>query len=77
MATSAEVTRPGVFTRMNTFYHEVVAEMKKVTWPDRSQLQSSTIQILIFVLVIGAIIGLIDVVMQMLLVRLPAMLLGG
>lgn len=77
MATSAEVTRPGVFSRMNTFYHEVVTEMKKVTWPDRAQLQQSTIQILIFVLVIGAIIGLIDLVMQLVLVRLPAMLFGG
>lgn len=76
MAGSTEVSRPGVFTRLNTFYHEVVTEMKKVTWPDRPQLQQSTIQILIFVLFIGALIGLIDVVLQALLVRLPAMLFG-
>jgi preprotein translocase subunit SecE len=73
---SVEVARPGLGPRLVTFYHDVIAEMKKVTWPDRAQLQSATIQIMIFVLFIGAVIALIDVAMQTVLVRLPAMLLG-
>ena len=76
MATSVEVARPGLGTRLVTFYHDVIAEMKKVTWPDRPQLQQATIQIIIFVLLIGAIIALVDVALQALLVRLPAMLLS-
>ena len=76
MAASVEVARPGLVPRMVTFYHDVIAEMKKVTWPDRAQLQSATIQIIIFVLFIGAIIAIMDVALQALLVRLPAMLLG-
>ena len=75
MATSVEVARPGLGTRVVTFYHDVVAEMKKVTWPDRPQLQQATIQIIIFVLLLGAVIALIDVALQALLVRLPAMLI--
>ena len=74
--TSVEVARPGLGTRLVTFYHDVVTEMKKVTWPDRAQLQQATIQIIVFVLVLGAIIALIDVALQALLVRLPAMLTG-
>ena len=74
--TSVEVARPGLGTRIVTFYHDVVAEMKKVTWPDSAQLQQATIQIIVFVLVLGAIIALIDVALQALLVRLPAMLAG-
>jgi preprotein translocase subunit SecE len=50
--------------------------MKKVTWPDRAQLQQATMQIIIFVLLLGAVIGLVDVGLQALLVRLPSMLLG-
>lgn len=76
MATSVEVARPGLATRLVTFYHDVIAEMKKVTWPDRAQLQSATIQIIVFVLLLGALIALIDVALQALLVRLPAMLIG-
>ncbi|HYW30259.1 MAG TPA: preprotein translocase subunit SecE [Gemmatimonas sp.] len=74
--TSVEVARPGLGTRLTTFYGDVVTEMKKVTWPDRSQLQQATIQIIVFVLVLGAIIALIDVALQSLLVSLPAMLAG-
>ncbi len=76
MATSVEVARPGLGTRLVTFYHDVVAEMKKVTWPDRPQLQQATIQIIIFVLLLGAVIALLDVALQALLVRLPAMLIS-
>ncbi|MBV8951805.1 MAG: preprotein translocase subunit SecE [Actinobacteria bacterium] len=58
------------------FYHDVMAEMKKVTWPDRPQLQDATIKIIIFVLFIGAIIALMDIGLQFILVRLPQLLLG-
>ena len=74
--TSVEVSKPGLLTRSVNFYHEVIIEMKKVTWPDRPQLQQATIQIIIFVLIIGAVIALIDVALQALLVRLPAILVG-
>ena len=76
MAASVEVDRPGLASRTVTYYHDVVAEMKKVTWPDRAQLQSATIQIIVFVLFIGGVIALMDVALQSLLVRLPQMLLG-
>ncbi|QJR35928.1 MULTISPECIES: preprotein translocase subunit SecE [Gemmatimonas] len=76
MTAPVEVSRPGLGTRLVTFYHDVIAEMKKVTWPDRPQLQQATIQIIIFVLLLGAVIALVDVALQALLVRLPAMLLG-
>ena len=76
MTAPVEVSRPGLGTRLVTFYHDVIAEMKKVTWPDRAQLQQATIQIIIFVLLLGAVIALVDVALQALLVRLPAMLQG-
>ena len=76
MTAPVEVSRPGLGTRLVTFYHDVLAEMKKVTWPDRPQLQSATVQIIIFVLILGALIGLVDVALQFALVRLPSMLFG-
>jgi preprotein translocase subunit SecE len=68
---SVEVTRPGLGTRAVAYYRDVVAEMKKVTWPDKEQLRQMTIQILVFVLVIGAVIALMDLVLQTTLIRLP------
>ena len=72
---STEVTRPGLGTRAVAYYRDVVAEMKKVTWPDQGQLKQMTIQILVFVLVIGAVIALMDLVLQAGLIRLPQSLL--
>ncbi len=74
-APSTEVTRPGLGTRAVQYYRDVVVEMKKVTWPDKDQIRQMTIQITIFVLVIGAVIALMDVVLQAALIRLPTSLL--
>ena len=67
----------GGIRNIPAFYNEVVAEMGKVTWPDRAQLKDTTIKLIIFVLFIGAVIGLIDLVMQLVLVQgLPSLFSG-
>ena len=76
MSAPVEVARPGLGTRLVAFYHDVVAEMKRVTWPDRPQLQQATIQIIVFVLILGAVIALLDVALQALLVKLPSTLMS-
>jgi preprotein translocase subunit SecE len=52
MATIVERTR--VFTT------EVVAEIKKVTWPDWPQLKQWTLVVIVFVVIVSAIIWLMD-----------------
>jgi preprotein translocase subunit SecE len=74
--TSPVVSRPSLPARAASFYHDVLAEMKKVTWPDRPQLQQATIQIIVFVLFLGAIIALMDLGLQFFLVKLPQLLFG-
>jgi preprotein translocase subunit SecE len=63
------VERRSLPSRMVQFYHEVQDEMRKVTWPDRAQLKDTTIKIIIFVLFLGAIIGVIDLFMQLIFVQ--------
>ncbi|MGI8497923.1 MAG: preprotein translocase subunit SecE [Gemmatimonadaceae bacterium] len=64
----------GFVTDFSGFLLDVRAEMRKVTWPTRSELRQATIAIIIFVLAIGALIALMDVVLQALLVRgIPAL----
>jgi len=63
------VERRSFPVRVSRFYQEVQDEMRKVTWPDRAQLKDTTIKIIIFVLFIGAVIGLIDLVLQLVLVQ--------
>ena len=74
--TAPVAPRPSLPARIVQFYHDVMAEMRKVTWPDRPQLQDATIKIIVFVLFIGAVIALMDVGLQFLLITLPRLLLG-
>ena len=62
--------------RLAQFYHDVLGEMKRVSWPDRTTLRDSTLRIIVFVLLLGAVIALLDIGLQFLLVRLPALLFG-
>jgi preprotein translocase subunit SecE len=78
VATTEVVTRrPNLIQRVVTFYQEVVTEMKKVTWPDRTQVRQLSIGVIVLSLFIGAVIALMDLIFQGIFVRgLPA-LLGG
>jgi preprotein translocase subunit SecE len=75
---SAEVAaRPNFVQRVVTFYHDMMTEMRKVTWPDRGQVRQLSIGVLVLSLFIGAIIALMDVILQQLLVRWIPSLFGG
>ncbi len=55
-------TFPQFFSKTGIFLREVSAELKKVSWPDRETLISYTIVVLIAVFIIGAYIGLVDLI---------------
>jgi preprotein translocase subunit SecE len=77
MAVEVATRSPSFPVRVANFYQEVVAEMRKVTWPDREQLKDTTIKIIIFVLFIGAILGVVDVILQLILVEgIPSLFKG-
>ena len=52
----AENTR----TSTRDFLTEVVEQVKKVTWPDRAQLQNSTGIIVVFMLFVALLIWVLD-----------------
>ena len=70
-------TTPSLPKRIVTFYHDVVAEMKKVTWPDQSQVRQLSIGVIVLSLFIGAVIALMDLIFQGIFVRGLPSLLGG
>ena len=68
MAT-AQVPTKNFVARMVELYHQVVAEMKKVTWPDVGQVRQLSIGVIVLALFIGAVIWLMDLLLQQVLVR--------
>jgi preprotein translocase subunit SecE len=53
--------------RVMGFLAAVVAELKRVQWPDRAQLTSLTGITLLFVLIVGAYLGLLDAIFSKLI----------
>jgi preprotein translocase subunit SecE len=77
MAVEVVQHRESFPARVASFYQEVVTEMRKVTWPDREQLKDTTIKILIFVLFLAAVLGLVDLLLQLILVQgIPSLFAG-
>jgi preprotein translocase subunit SecE len=54
--------------RTVAFYNDVVAEMKKVTWPDVQQVRQLSIGVIVLSLFIAIVIFIMDKVFQLVLV---------
>ena len=54
--------------RVRLYFSEVVAEMRRVTWPDKAQIRSLSIGVVVLSLVIGGVIGIMDLILQNVLV---------
>lgn len=51
-----------LFPKVINFIREARAELKKVTWPNRKQLISSTIVVMITVIIVAIFLGVVDLV---------------
>ena len=56
----------GLVAFVRDSYHEV---RHKTTWPDFPQVRQASIAIIIFVLLVGLLIALLDVVLRLVLVQ--------
>jgi preprotein translocase subunit SecE len=50
-------------------YRSVMAELRRVTWPDRDQVRQLSISVIALSLAIGGVIAFMDFVLQQVLVR--------
>ena len=57
-------SKPGVFARIDQWFKETKAELKKVQWPTRKQTINNTLIVIACVIVVGIFIGLFDLVAQ-------------
>lgn len=60
----AEEKKGNIFKRIVRFFKDVKAELKKVTWPTKKQAIKNTIVVLIFLVVIGLLVFLLDLLFQ-------------
>ncbi len=75
--TVVQVQKESLPQRTIAFYHDVMAEMKKVTWPDMPQVRQLALSVIALSLFIGGVIAIMDVILQQVLVRWIPSLFGG
>ncbi|MDN3024683.1 preprotein translocase subunit SecE [Streptomyces sp. S.PB5] len=52
--------KKGPLKRLALFYRQIVAELRKVVWPSRSQLTTYTTVVIVFVIVMIGLVTVID-----------------
>jgi preprotein translocase subunit SecE len=62
--------------KSTAYIREVRVEVRKVSWPTWEDLRRSTVVIIIIVLIVGAIIGFMDLVFQWVLIDWFSRLFG-
>ena len=68
---ATEAIQPGWWQRTTTFVRDSYHEIKsKTTWPDFPQVRQASIAIVVFVLVVGLFITLLDITLNGVLQRL-------
>ena len=56
-----------VFTKIQSFFNEVITELKKVSWPSRKEVIDTTLVVIIAVIIFGVYLFLIDLILQAIL----------
>jgi preprotein translocase subunit SecE len=52
--------RRGLFSRINLFFRQIIAELRKVVRPTRNELITYTVVVLVFVSVVMAFVSVLD-----------------
>lgn len=74
MAGEVVQAQPSLPKRVVTFWNDVVAEMRKVTWPERPTIVQMSLGVIAVSLFVGGVIWLLDLILQGVLVRgIPAL----
>lgn len=56
----AAAEKTGFVARIREFFHEVKVEMRKVSWPTKDEVRSSTTVVLFMLVLMAIIIGVYD-----------------
>ena len=52
--------KPGMFAKLGRFFKEVKNETKKIVWPNKTKALHNTIVVVVFMVMMGVLIALVD-----------------
>ena len=60
MAETTGEKKPGAIAKLGRFFREVKSETKKIVWPAPSKALHNTIVVVVFTVLLGVLIALVD-----------------
>lgn len=57
-------SKPSLWNKLNKFVREVRSEMRKVSWPNRKELITYTIVVIVTVIIVALFTGVVDVIIS-------------
>jgi preprotein translocase subunit SecE len=75
MAGELEVKKENWIESTRTYLTDIRSEMKRVTWPNRDRVQSTTIVVIASVFIFAAYLKIVDTVLQATVVRIQSALI--
>jgi len=64
-------------SKLRSFYEEVVAELKKVTWPSKRELYGATAVVITVIILLSVATGVVDAVLGKIMQKLIIFGLGS
>ena len=62
---SGKQKKPGFFSRIGKWFHDLKSECKKIVWPTRKQTANNTLIVIATILVIGVFIWILDAIFNL------------
>jgi preprotein translocase subunit SecE len=75
MAGELEVKRENWIESTREYLGDIRSEMKRVTWPNRDRVQSTTVVVILSVFIFAAYLKLVDTFLQATVVKLQSALI--
>jgi len=69
MATEVEVTKTSWVDTTREYLNDIRSEMRRVTWPSRTQVESTTLVVILSVFVFAAYFTVVDKVIEQTVTR--------
>jgi preprotein translocase subunit SecE len=75
MAGELEVRKENWIESTRAYLTDIRSEMKRVTWPNRDRVQSTTIVVIVSVFIFAAYLKVVDTILQATVVRIQSALI--
>jgi preprotein translocase subunit SecE len=75
MAGEIEVKKENWIESTRSYLTDIRSEMKRVTWPNRDRVQSTTIVVIVSVFIFAAYLKIVDTILQATVVRIQSALI--